>query len=65
VRLRTEASRRYKKTHTATALIWKTLMIAQKRFRKLNAPELLKDIFDGGMYVDGIRVNELETEVAA
>ena len=65
VRLRTEAARRYKKTQTATALIWKTLMIVQKHFRKLNAPDLLKDVFDGATYVDGIRVNELETEVAA
>jgi transposase-like protein len=65
VRLRTDAARRYKKTQTATALIWKTLMIVQKHFRKLNAPELLKDVFDGAPYVDGIRVNDLETEVAA
>lgn len=65
VRLRTDAARRYKKTQTATALIWKTLMIVQKHFRKLNAPELLKDVFEGARYVDGIRVNELETKVAA
>jgi transposase-like protein len=65
VRLRTDAARRYKKTQPATALIWKTLMIVQKHFRRLNAPELLKDVFDGAIYVDGIRINDLETEVAA
>jgi putative transposase len=65
VRLRTEASRRYKKTPNANVIIWKTLMVVQKHFRKLNAPELLKDVFDGATYVDGIRVNDLEKEVAA
>ena len=65
VRLRTDASRRYKKVTHATAVIWKTLMMAQKQFRKLTAPELLKDVFEGATYVDGIRVNHLEKEVAA
>jgi putative transposase len=65
VRLRTDAARRYQKTQTASALIWKTLMIVQKHFRKLNAPHLLKEVFNGAIYVDGIRVNDLEMEVAA
>jgi putative transposase len=38
VRLRTDASRRYKKVENATALIWKTMMISESRFRRLNAP---------------------------
>ncbi len=41
VRLRTDAARRYKKVANAEALIWKILMIAEKKFRRLNAPELL------------------------
>jgi transposase-like protein len=65
VRLRTEASRRYKKVQSATAIIWKTLMVAETRFRRLNAPELLTDVFQGATYVDGVRVDELEKEVAA
>jgi transposase-like protein len=65
VRLRTDAARRYKKTPTATALIWQTLMMIQTHFRKLHAPDLLKDVFEGATYVDGIRVNDLEKEVAA
>ena len=41
VRLRTAASKRYKKVDGATAMIWKLLMVAEMTFRKLNAPELL------------------------
>jgi putative transposase len=65
VRLRTDASRRYKKSENATAMIWKTLMIAEKRMRKLNAPELLKEVYEGARYADGIRVKETEEEAAA
>lgn len=65
VRLRTEASRRYKKVDNATALIWKTLMVAQKRFRKLNAPELLKEVYEGAVYTDGIKMKNTQREVAA
>ena len=38
VRLRTDAARRYKKVANAEALIWKILMIAEKKFRRLNSP---------------------------
>jgi len=41
VRLRTSAAKRFKKVANATALIWRLLMVAERRFRKLNAPELL------------------------
>ena len=40
VRLRTNAAKRYKKVAAASALIWRTLMVAEKRFRRLNAPHL-------------------------
>ncbi len=39
------AYRRYKKIVAASALIWRTLMVAEKRFRRLNAPHLLKDVY--------------------
>jgi hypothetical protein len=45
VRLRTDAARRYKKVANAEALIWKGLMIAEKKFRRLNSPELLDERF--------------------
>ena len=53
VRLRTNAGKRYKRVQGATALIWRVLMVAEKRFRKLNAPELLADVFAGDQYQDG------------
>jgi transposase-like protein len=65
VRLRTDASRRYKKSDNATAVIWKTLMIGEKNFRKLNKPEMMKDVYEGAKYADGIRVKEAEKEAAA
>ncbi len=39
----------------ATAVIWKTLLIAEKTFRRLDAPELLADVANGVVYVDGMR----------
>ena len=45
VRLRTNAAKRYKKVAAASALIWRTLMVAEKRFRRLNAPHLLTAVY--------------------
>ncbi len=53
LRLRTNAAKRFKKVPNATALIWKVLMVAQKRFRRLDAPELLRDVYEGRRFVDG------------
>lgn len=65
VRLRTDASRRYKKVENATALIWKVLMVGEKKFRRLNAPELLKEVYEGAIYKDGLRVkDEVKKEAA-
>jgi transposase-like protein len=55
VRLRTTAAKRYKKVANATAVIWKTLLIAEKSFRRLNAPELLAEVANGVKYVNGVR----------
>lgn len=55
VRLRTTAAKRYKKVENATAVIWKTLMVAEQRFRKLNAPELMALVAAGIPYEDGKR----------
>ena len=53
VRLRTGAAKRFKKVPNATVLIWKVLMLAERRFRRLDAPELLADVYDGRMFTDG------------
>ncbi len=40
----------------ATALIWQMLMVAQKHFRRLDAPKLLAKGYAGARYADGIAV---------
>lgn len=64
VRLRTDAAKRYKRVAGATALIWKLLMVAQGRFRKLDAPELLGEVYHGMKYVDGVRASEVRRVAA-
>jgi putative transposase len=56
VRLRTTASRRFKSQINATCLIWKTLMIAERSFRKLNAPQLVEKVAEGKKYDNGKEV---------
>jgi transposase-like protein len=65
LRLRTDAAKRYKRVDRATAIIWKMLMIAEKRFRRLKAPELMRDVYDGAQYVDGVAIDDTIEEVAA
>ena len=55
MRLRTRAAKRYKKVENATAVIWKTLLIAERTFRRLDAPELLADVANGVVYLNGER----------
>jgi putative transposase len=65
VRLRTAAAKRFKKVENATAVIWKTLLIAEKTFRRLDAPELLADVASEVTYVNGVRAVNRRTEAAA
>jgi len=58
VRLRTTAAKRYKKVANATAVIWKTLLVAEQSFERLNAPELLADVADGTEYINGKKVKK-------
>lgn len=58
VRLRTAASRRFKSQVNATCLIWKTMMVAEMSFRKLNAPELVEKVARGTKYRNGEQVKE-------
>jgi transposase-like protein len=64
LRLRTDAAKRFKKVENATAVIWKALMVAQKRFRKLDAPEILKEVYAGVKFADGVAIKN-EKEAAA
>jgi len=58
VRLRTNAGKRYKRVPSATALIWRVLMVAEQRFRKLNVPELLARVYAGQLYKDGQPIDQ-------
>ena len=65
VRLRTSAAKRFKRVGNATALIWKLLTVAEKRFRRLNAPHELKDVFEGRKFRDGKPVSIDQRKEAA
>ena len=65
LRLRTTAAKRFKRVESATALIWKLLLVAEKRFRRLDAPHLLKDVFEGRKSEDGKPVSTQQRKNAA
>ena len=65
LRLRTRAAKRFKRVESATALIWKLLLVAEKRFRRLDAPHLLKDVFEGRKFEDGKPVSTQQRKNAA
>ncbi len=65
LRLRTDAAKRYKRVDRATAVIWKMLMVAEQRFRRLKAPALMEDVYLGAKYVDGTVTGDTVEEVAA
>ena len=65
LRLRTTAAKRFKRVESATALIWKLLLVADKRFRRLDAPHLLKDVFEERKFEDGKPVSTQQRKNAA
>jgi len=65
LRLRTNAAKRFKVVTNATALIWKVLRVAESRWRRLDAPELLRDVQDGRRFVDGRPITRSTERAAA
>ncbi len=65
LRLRTDAAKRYKRVDRAMAVIWKMLMVAEQRFRRVKCPDLMTDVYLGTQYVDGIAVQDMTEKVAA
>ena len=65
VRLRTSAAKRYKLVANATAVIWKTLLLAERRFRRQGATRLLAEVAEGAVYEDGERIKSQIEEAAA
>jgi transposase-like protein len=66
-RLRTGAAKRFKKTENATAMLWKLLMVAESRFRKVHAPQLMAKVAAGVRDENRrpARVGEVEQRIAA
>ena len=58
VRLRTGAAKRFKKVQSATALIWRVLLVAEQSFRRLNASHLLTEVAEGARFERGFRVKD-------
>ena len=65
IRLRTDAARRHKRVENATGLIWKLLMVAEKQWRTLKGFSLLKEVYDGKLFVDGRPVSKKSDNVKA
>ena len=47
LRLKRDAVKRYRKVQNATAVIWKMLILAEQRFRRLAAPEKVEPVYLG------------------
>jgi putative transposase len=65
LRLRTDAAKRYKKVVNATAVTWKMLLIAEQRFRKLDAPDKVKLVYLGIDLLEGVEANQEEVLAVA
>ena len=63
IRLRTDAAKRFKRVDNATAMIWKLLRVAEKRFRLLKGYWLLPDVLEGKQFVNGV-LNKVERKAA-
>ena len=53
------------RTDAATAVIFKLLLVAEKHFRRLNAPELMREVYLGVRFEDRERVTESSKVAAA
>ena len=65
LRLRTDAAKRFKKVANATAVVWKMLLVAERKFRRLNSPELLPAVAAGQQYHDGLPIRGGQHQEAA
>ena len=65
VRLRTDAAKRFKKADNATAMIWRLLLVAEKRFRKIDAPHLAAAVYRGVVFEDGVKLAKTNQRAAA
>ena len=62
VRLRTNATRRIKSPRSALYLIFQLIVRAQKRWRSINAPEMVPRVIEGVKFKDGIEIKEIKIQ---
>jgi putative transposase len=65
VKLRTNAARRIKSPRSALYLIYALITRAQKRWRRINSPELINDVIKGVKFKNGIKVKTKKQRKAA
>ena len=46
-------------------MIWRLLRVAELRFRKLNAPHLVAQVYRGVKFANGVKLNRSAQRVAA
>ena len=61
LQLRTDAAKRFKKVANATAVVWKMLLVAGRKFRRLNSPELLPAVAAHSSITTAYRSEEANT----
>ena len=54
---RADAARRFKKVDNSIAVIWKLLLLGEKKFRVLTAVNLLEDVYYSVRFEDGVRIS--------
>jgi transposase-like protein len=62
LRLRTDAAKRYKRVENATVVIWKMLILAERRFRRLDAPDKLIQVYMGFSPEEQLEKSEIKQE---
>ena len=65
LRLRTDAAKRYKRVDRATAVIWRLLMVAEQRFRRLKGADLLPEVYQAPFRANREQEQRVMEEVAA
>lgn len=65
IRLRTNATRRFKRVDNAAAMIWKLLRIGEKAWRCLKSAELLRDVYERKTFMNGKIVKKADNAKAA
>ena len=65
VQSRTATPKRLKTVEDATALTWKTPLVADRTFRRLDSPELLAEVAKRVVCVDGVREKRAQEKAAA